>query len=110
MSVSATWKKRPAEKTIAVHQNRRIAMIHCLVHVIPLSVAMTLIGLSLSNRRLSSTIGAELPTILQFAAKLHELTMIASLATTLLSIICYFILRQDGLPFGVAFANLQVPW
>jgi hypothetical protein len=47
-------------------------------------------------------------SLLQFAAKLHELTMQASLATILLTYIRYELTFGLGLPFGALFSGLQI--
>ena len=44
---------------------------------------------------------------LQFAAKLHELTINASLTTVILSYIRHELLKDSGLPFGATVAGLQ---
>ena len=47
-------------------------------------------------------------TSLQFAAKAHEICMVASLTAAMLSYIRYELAAKNGLPFGAAFAGLQV--
>jgi hypothetical protein len=55
-------------------------------------------------------IGASLKeiTALQFAAKLHDLTMIASIAYIVFSYLRYQMILGAGLPFGAIIASLQV--
>jgi hypothetical protein len=79
-----------------------------LIHFIPLTAAIALLVLNFSHQGLATSIDYQLPAALQFAAKLHELTMIASLTAVLLSFTCYYLAQNEGLPFGAAFASLQV--
>jgi hypothetical protein len=62
-----------------------IAALHSLLHLIPLGGAITLLILQWSDYWIGTK--TNITTLLQFAAKLHELTMQASLLDLLLCII-----------------------
>jgi hypothetical protein len=67
--------KNPAERRkVAIYRSRRLAILHVLLHLIPLGGAMTLLYLQWSSFYLSFTSPAY-STILQFVAKFHELLM-----------------------------------
>ncbi|KAF1809704.1 hypothetical protein P152DRAFT_451660 [Eremomyces bilateralis CBS 781.70] len=93
---------------IALHKNRLNACIRCLVHIVPLSGAIALLVLNMAQYYISSNMLSSRIVALQFVAKLHELTMVASLATTLSSYTQYLLASKRGLPFGAAFAGLHV--
>ena len=100
-------RKDETEKPkVALDKDRKNACIRSLVHVVPLAGALVLIWLNsvqyFVGTNLEGTVG------LQFAAKLHELTMIASLTTVMMSYMRHRLTSRDGVPFGAAFAGLQV--
>ena len=92
---------------IALRKSRWRAGIRCLVHALPLAAAVILLYLNLSNYYVGSTFSQESQTALQFAAKLHEVLMVASITTVALSYL-YWELSSTGIPFGLAFAGLEV--
>lgn len=115
LHVLQAWSKGSEPKKLAYQKDRATALIRCAIHVVPLIAALTLLylnfswystsdywGVSASFQPASGLVG------LQFAAKLHELTMIASLTTTFLTYVRFYLISEDGLPFGVAFSGLQV--
>lgn len=69
---------------------------------------MVLLALNFSWYYIGTDFSSEGLAALQFAAKLHEMTMIASLTTAFLSYVRYGLTSKTGLPFGAAFAGLQV--
>jgi hypothetical protein len=79
------WKCNTEYRKVAMYRSRRVAALHSLLHLIPLCGAITILTLQWSNY----WVGTETndATLLQFAAKFHELTMQASLVEALLSII-----------------------
>lgn len=96
------------ERKVAVEKDRWTALLRCLVHLVPLAAAVTLIYLNLAWKYVGETFNPEGITALQFAAKLHEMTMVASLGTVFLSYIRHFLVSDVGIPFGAAFAGLRV--
>lgn len=103
----------PEEKKIAIRKDHWMASLAGAIHLIPVSASLTLIVLNCYGYY----IGGELAGIsgqddakflgLQFAAKLHELTLNASLAAVILSYIRHEIVTSHGLPFGAMLAGLQ---
>ena len=91
---------------IAIHKNRLSSVLRALIHLIPICGAVTLIALNCHQLY----VGPYLNNInlLQFAAKLHELTMQASLAAILFTYISYELALGVGLPFGALFSSLQI--
>jgi hypothetical protein len=99
------WKTTFEQRKIAVYQSRRMAALNSLLHVIPLAVAGTLLGLHWSKYWVGVSSNA---TSLQFAAKVHELLMQASLVDVLL-----YIIRSQALngylPLGALAGAAQAP-
>jgi hypothetical protein len=100
------WRKTTEQRKVAAYQNRYMAGLNSLLHVIPLAGAVTLLSLQWSNY----WVGVEFngATSLQFAAKLHELLMQASLVDALL-----YIIRSQALngylPLGALAGAAQAP-
>ncbi|KAH0536772.1 hypothetical protein FGG08_006375 [Glutinoglossum americanum] len=100
-------------RKIAIRRNRWTALARCAIHILPVGPSIALIFLNTNN----SYIGGELtgPSgtdsfklgALQFAAKLHELSIQASIAAMLLSYIRYELTLGVGLPFGAIHAGLS---
>jgi hypothetical protein len=99
------WKTTFEQRKVAVYQSRRMAALNSLLHVIPLAAAGSLLGLYWSKYWVGVSDNA---TSLQFAAKVHELLMQASLVDILLYIIR--IQALDGyLPLGALAGAAQAP-
>ena len=100
------------EKKVAIYRNQKHALIQCTIHVLPVFGAVTLIAINLLqycvDGGLSGVSGqdTEKLAVLQFAAKLHELLMLASLGTIVFTAIQRELALGDGLPFGAVFAGL----
>jgi hypothetical protein len=77
------WREEP--RKVAMYRSRRIAAFHCLLHLIPLSGAITLLVLRWTHY----WVGYNPPdaTTLQFVAKFHELLMQVSIVEVMLCII-----------------------
>jgi hypothetical protein len=98
--------KDAEEAKIAIRKNRLTAVLRALIHLVPIGGAVALIALNCHQLFM----GAYLNNIslLQFAAKLHELTMQASLAAIIFTYIRYELALGIGLPFGALFSGLQI--
>ena len=96
----ATRWKRPSERPkVAVYQNRRVALIYSIVHIVPMSAAITFIALNIATFYCGPVSTTTL-TALQFAAKTLEITIQASITAILLSIIRSELLGPTSLPLG----------
>ncbi|KAI9787919.1 MAG: hypothetical protein M1835_002596 [Candelina submexicana] len=100
-------RRLPGEhKKIALRKNRRIASFHCAVHILPCVPSLLLAALNIRGYY----IGGELPGksgqddakfgALQFAAKVHELSIHASIASMLYSFLRYELTLGSGVPLG----------
>ena len=106
-------KRIPEPKKIAIRKDRRMAMLAGSIHFIPVAATIIICYLNLAGYY----IGSELTGIsnqdnqkfigLQFAAKLHELMINASLTAVIFSFIRYQLAIAGGLPFGALFTGLQ---
>lgn len=98
-------------RKVAIRKDRSIAALAGLIHLLPASVAIT-IGIL---NTFGYYIGEELAGLqgqdtekfagLQLAAKLHELTIQASITTMLLQYVRHELALSDGMPFGALFAS-----
>jgi hypothetical protein len=70
----SSLKNSAERRKVAIYHSRRLAILHVLLHIIPLGGAMALLYLQWSSFFLSFTSPAD-PTILQFVSKFHELLM-----------------------------------
>lgn len=99
-------KKFEEPPKIALRRSRKTALARNIIHLVPIIGAVTVISLNCAG----FYVGASLENInaLQFAAKLHEMTMVASLAQILVSTIRDELLCEQGLPWGALFSGLQI--
>lgn len=96
-----------------MYKHTGYTFVRCLIHILPVGTALLLVGLN----GVEYYIGGELEGAkhqdsqklagLAFAAKLHELLMLASIAAVLFSYIRKELAFGDGLPFGAVFASQQ---
>lgn len=93
-------------RKVAIHHNRRLAILHVLLHLIPLGGAIALLYLQWSSFFLSFTSPAD-STVLQFVAKFHELLMQVSIVEITVCIIRTEALR-NFVPLGALSAIAQV--
>ena len=100
-------------KKIAIRKDLWMACLACSIHIIPVVAALVLVILNWRGyyigSELAGAVGEDDAKFigLQFAAKLHELTISASLTTVILSYIRHELMMDSGLPFGAIVAGLQ---
>ena len=100
-------------RKVAVYRDRKTAAIAALIHLPPVAGSIAIIALNLRGYyiggELAGPSGQDVEKLagLQFAAKIHELLINASLAALLFSYIQYQIALGGGLPYGAVFAGLQ---
>lgn len=92
---------------VAIRRDRIEACIRCLIHIVPVGASLALIFLTLRWPYVGSSLSPDVVVGLQLMAKLSELLMVTSLSTAYLSYLRTELLSETGLPFGVAFADLQ---
>lgn len=93
---------------IAIQHDRGNALIRCLIHILPFAGAVILLYLNFSWYYVGYNIQTSDFPAFQFAAKLLELLMVASLTTAFLTLMRAHIMSKRGVPFGVAFAGQQI--
>ena len=91
---------------VAIRQNRTKALLHSLIHVIPVGVALWEIVLNCYTYYVGSIEYNQV--YYQFGAKAHEMTIQASLAAIIFSYVRHEMALGQGLPFGALFSGLQV--
>lgn len=104
------WEVQERKKTV-MDKRRGLAAVRCLGHVIPAAGCVVLLVFNTQNWYL----GSELPgeegqdtqklAALQFAAKLHELMMLSSLAVILVTYVRRELAFGAGVPFGILFSS-----
>lgn len=97
---------------VAIWKSRSVALSKLLIHLIPFSAVVFLVGINIYGYWL----GTEVPGIqgynsaklgaLQFAAKLHEITILASLSVIIFTFVQRRIVAEQ-IAFGAVFAGLQ---
>jgi hypothetical protein len=102
--MGSRWNANTEHRKVAIHQNRAVAAAHGLLHVIPLSGAILLLVFHWTNQWVDEE--NDHSTELQFAAKLHELLMQASIAEVLLSLIRAGLIN-GFVPFGTLSGAMQ---
>ena len=98
------WRNPTELRKTCIHKSYPLAALRCLVHLVPLGGAVTLLVLNWTRYFVGP--GFSATTALQFAAKFHELLMQASIVEVILCIIQNAVV--DGyVPLGVLSASLQ---
>ncbi|EMD58652.1 hypothetical protein COCSADRAFT_204254 [Bipolaris sorokiniana ND90Pr] len=101
------------KKKVVMKRNKLKATLRCVVHLVPVSAAIALLILNGSNHyiggELSGAVGQDTQKLaaLLFAAKLHELFMLASLSAMVITYIRKELVFGDGVPFGTVFSATQ---
>lgn len=98
------YKSDIEHRKVAIHHSRRIATWHSIIHLVPLGGAITLLILQWTEYWIGTQ--TKVSTFLQFAAKIHELTMQASIVEVMLCVIRTMMV--DGhVPLGALSAATQ---
>ena len=108
------WGRSVEEaKKIALRKDLWMACLAGSIHIVPITAAMVLVVLNWRGYyiggELAGAVGEDDAKFigLQFAAKLHELTISASLTAVIFSYVRHELIRDSGLPFGAIVAGLQ---
>ncbi|KAI0396172.1 hypothetical protein F5Y17DRAFT_139155 [Xylariaceae sp. FL0594] len=95
-------------RKILVYRSRLLALAHCAVHLIPAAGSFALIALNFQGRFIGAELqGAHWATddvklaLIQVAAKLHELLIIASLSTIIFHVLRLDLIFGHGVPLGL---------
>ncbi|KAF2667742.1 hypothetical protein BT63DRAFT_299656 [Microthyrium microscopicum] len=103
------------EKKLVIGTSWKHRLVRCIFYLVPVFACIVLLAFNLGNYYIGGELsGAEGEdpqklAALQFAAKLHELLMIASLVSILVTIIRLELTVKDGgLPFGAIFSPQQI--
>lgn len=91
---------------VAIHKNRKIALLRALIHIVPVGVALWEIIFNWNTYYVGSNVQNQ--ALYQFGAKLHEMTAQASIAAVVFSFVRYEMSLGQGLPFGALFSGLQI--
>ncbi|KAL8658345.1 MAG: hypothetical protein Q9202_007581 [Teloschistes flavicans] len=106
-------KSHEEHRKVVIDRSRRLALGRCSVHLLPVTVSILIIvvnfqqvfiGIDFKSVIHSETINLAL---LQTAAKLQELLIVASLATVTFQLLRHELIRGDGLPLGLLTAGFE---
>lgn len=106
------WQLTKARKTdeikkTAIYKRRSIAVLHIFLHIIPVTASFALFVLNF-NSKYVGIIPVNALAALQFAAKLLEILIQASIAAIVLALIRYRVLKTSKLPFGGLVAPYRI--
>lgn len=90
----------------AIRKSKTVALLRCLIHLFPVSVALFEIILNWNTFYVGVFIYNQ--AVYQVVAKIHEVAIQASLATVVFSYIRYEMTIGNGIPFGTLFSGLQI--
>ncbi|KAL8786730.1 MAG: hypothetical protein Q9195_008105 [Heterodermia aff. obscurata] len=95
------------EKTkVAISQDRLVAFLRALIHLVPVGVAMYEIILNWNTYYVGTASYSQ--AFYQTIAKVHEIMIQASVAAIVLTYIRKELAVGEGIPFGLLFAGLQI--
>ena len=100
------WKGDIEEPKVAIYKHRGLALLHIIPHVVPFGAVITLMVFNI-NTLYVGNLSTSAVAAFQFAAKLLELTIQASLAAILLEVIRRQIIKNQDLPLGGLLAPLR---
>lgn len=90
----------------AIRKSRTVALLRCLIHLIPVSFALFEIILNWNTYYIGVSVYNQ--AVYQVVAKIHEVAIQASLATVVFSYIRHEMTIGNGIPFGTLFSGLQI--
>lgn len=89
-----------------IRKNRLSALLRALIHLIPVAASIALIVLNIHGCYLGAKIDDV--SLIQFAAKAHEILIQASLTFIITNGIASQLVSREGLPFGTVFSISQL--
>jgi hypothetical protein len=101
------------EKKVVMTKSRPMALLRCMVHLIPISAAIVLLVFNGSNYYVGGELSgasnqdSQKLGALLFAAKLHELFMLASLGAIVVTHVRKQLVFGQGVAFGTVFSGTQ---
>ena len=99
-------KSRCELPKVALQKNRSSALLRGSIHVVPVAGALFLASINLYQYYVGASIKPL--ALYQFVAKIHEITIQASLAAIVFSYIRHEIVLGQGIPLGALFSGLQL--
>ena len=99
-------KSRCELPKVALQKDRSSALLRGLIHAIPITGALFLVAINLYQYYVGSSIKPL--ALYQFIAKVHEITIQASLAAIVFSYIRHEMVLGQGIPLGALFSGLQL--
>jgi hypothetical protein len=87
LSDISRWNANIEHPKVALYQDRIVALIHTLPHLVPLGGAILLLVLQWTEHLVGFALSENTSTTLQFVAKFHELLMQASITKALLCLV-----------------------
>ena len=107
LSWKASLSKSTEEPKVAIYKDRKAALLHACLHLVPMSAALALMILNIRSYFVGG-ISPTKVTALQFSAKLLEILMQASLAAILFGLVRHELVGGRNLPLGSILAPLHI--
>jgi len=107
-------KRNQEVEKVAIFKHRGHAFLRSFIHLIPVGAAFALVLINAHQYYIGGELAgvsgqdAQKLAALQFAAKLHELLMLASITAVLFAYIRREVSFGEGVPFGALLGGLQV--
>lgn len=108
VSQTTKWKKSNETAKVATFKDRRRAAVGALLHAVPLAAVLALITINLRVTYVAETTTTTTRTAIQFAAKILESMIQASLAAICLHFIRHEVLGSQSFPLGSFFAPYRI--
>ena len=103
--LSSLRPKRTESLKPVLTQSHSLVFFRNILHIFPTLICLALIALNTQSLYMNSH-KAWVP-LLQYAAKVHELLIQASIATVALDYIRYELIREENVPFGAIFPAIS---
>ena len=104
---SKTRYQRIEPPKVAIRKHRPSALLGALVHLIPVAGAIALISINIHEYYITRESVRSL-VVYQLLAKIHEISIQASVAAIVFSYIRHEMVLGQGIPFGSLFCGLQI--
>lgn len=113
-SVQSLLGSHSEERKVVIEQSRWVAICRSAVHMLPVAASITLFYFNIHGYYIGGSLSGTLAisdsvklNMLQFAAKIHELLIVASLAEVVFYLMRNQLIFGQGLPLGLLGSGLN---
>lgn len=101
------WRNTKEDQKTAIYSGRSAVLLHAWVHILPLMVVIVILTLNIRTYFIGEISTNDL-TAIQFAAKMLEVLIQASIATMVLALIRLYAVGGESLPLGALLIPTQL--